>query len=334
MFMLSLGVANIDETLPGAAYAFLSGLNAAVVGVIALATTELSKKAITDDVTRLIVFGTASTGMLYNAIWYFPTLMALSGLTTLVYDLGLVHRLFRPLSSKRAPSPDILPAPDTRQNTPELENGVVDAEADTPTCQTTPLIPDITTPLLYRPGPTPSQPRIPISPRTGLILILSFLTFFLLVLTLPPLFFPTPSILLTLFTNLLISGTVIFGGGPVVIPLLREVSPIYTPFHMVPPRRTRYLTSHHAVNCNTRLRLPARLPHWPRNNPVPPRTKLQHRRVPGESHGLQRGISPPSGGGASVGGDFSAGDGACAWDVGGLEGVERDQGGEGGAEGG
>lgn len=47
MFLLSLGVANIDEKLPGAAYAFISGLNAAVVGVIFLAASELSKKAMT-----------------------------------------------------------------------------------------------------------------------------------------------------------------------------------------------------------------------------------------------------------------------------------------------
>jgi hypothetical protein len=37
MFALSLGVSRISDTLPDIAYAVLSGLNAATVGVIALA---------------------------------------------------------------------------------------------------------------------------------------------------------------------------------------------------------------------------------------------------------------------------------------------------------
>ena len=40
LFGLSLGVARIDQTLPSAVYALLSGLNAAVVGVIALAAVS------------------------------------------------------------------------------------------------------------------------------------------------------------------------------------------------------------------------------------------------------------------------------------------------------
>ena len=41
MYGLSLGVQRISNTLPGAAYAFLSGLNASTVGIVALAAVNV-----------------------------------------------------------------------------------------------------------------------------------------------------------------------------------------------------------------------------------------------------------------------------------------------------
>ncbi len=67
-------------------YALLLGLNAATVGVIALAAVELSHKAITDRLTRIVVFLSSAADMLYNALWCFPVLMVAAGLATLVYD--------------------------------------------------------------------------------------------------------------------------------------------------------------------------------------------------------------------------------------------------------
>ncbi|KAK1759118.1 chromate transporter-domain-containing protein [Echria macrotheca] len=164
MFVLALGVSQISETLPSAIYAFLSGLNASVVGVIALAATRLSSKAIRDNVTRLVVFGTASAGVLYNALWYFPTLMAVSGLTTFVHDLEPAQRL---------------------SNTP-------------PPAQTHPRL-------------TANRDRNNIMFRAPLP-----------VSAVDASFYPVPPLLLSLFSNMLLAGTIIFGGGPVVIPLLRE----------------------------------------------------------------------------------------------------------------
>ncbi len=92
MYGLSIGVSSIDETLPRPVYALLSGLNAATVGIIALAAVELSEKAITDRITRIVVFISAAAGMMYNALWYFPVLMLASGVATLVFDFRWLHR--------------------------------------------------------------------------------------------------------------------------------------------------------------------------------------------------------------------------------------------------
>jgi len=87
MYALAIGVSHISNTLPLPVYALLSGLNAATVGVIAFAAVQLATKAITDPLTRLIVVFSACGGMCYSALWYFPVLMVVGGMTTVVWDL-------------------------------------------------------------------------------------------------------------------------------------------------------------------------------------------------------------------------------------------------------
>ncbi len=95
MYALSLGVSCIGTTLPAAVYALLSGLNAATVGIIALAAVTLAQKAITDQLSRALVFPGGVGGMLYTALWYFPVLMMGAGCATLVWDLWLRSLLGR-----------------------------------------------------------------------------------------------------------------------------------------------------------------------------------------------------------------------------------------------
>jgi chromate transport protein ChrA len=85
-FGLSLGVESIGDQLPGPVYALLSGLNSATVGIVALAAVQLSKKAITDKLTLVLVFLGATAGMLYNSLWYFPVLMVAGGAATICFD--------------------------------------------------------------------------------------------------------------------------------------------------------------------------------------------------------------------------------------------------------
>ncbi|KAK1823721.1 hypothetical protein LTR12_001907 [Friedmanniomyces endolithicus] len=86
MYGLSLGVARIDQLLPGPVYALHTGLNAATVGIIALAAVQLAEKAVTDRLTRGVVLVGGCAGMLYSALWYFPVLMVGAGLATLGWD--------------------------------------------------------------------------------------------------------------------------------------------------------------------------------------------------------------------------------------------------------
>ncbi|KAH6974829.1 hypothetical protein EDB80DRAFT_867841 [Ilyonectria destructans] len=65
MYGLSIGVSNIGESLPRAVYTLLTGLNAATVGIIVLAAVQLSEKAVTDNITRVLVFLGAAAGIMY-----------------------------------------------------------------------------------------------------------------------------------------------------------------------------------------------------------------------------------------------------------------------------
>jgi hypothetical protein len=95
MYGLSLGVRRINEVLPPPVYALLSGLNASTVGIIALAAVQLSEKAIKDNITRVLVLFGACAGVCYNALWYFPVLMVIGGLTTLLWDGHLKPQIGR-----------------------------------------------------------------------------------------------------------------------------------------------------------------------------------------------------------------------------------------------
>lgn len=238
MYGLSIGVSNVSETLPRAAYAVLSGLNAATVGIIVLAAVELSAKAITDPLTRLLVFLAGAAGILYNALWYFPILMLVAGLATIVHDYRWLHKPIKKALKMVM-----------RKNTPTADNSIelgeytnnarVRREATTTrsrsnktatiaqNTQGPPSPPPeretegLTISATDEPRITPPERQLRMSWKFGLGIIVLFLISFATVMVLRGVL-PGQPLLYRLFANMYLAGTIIFGGGPVVIPLLRE----------------------------------------------------------------------------------------------------------------
>lgn len=240
MYALALGVSNIDESLPRAVYALLSGLNAATVGIVALAAVQLSEKAATDTLTRLLVFFGACAGMLYNALWYFPVIMVFAAVVAIVWDARWVHRpvskvirLGKEKLAIRRRSRD-MPAGQTEEGQGGIPMGeqapsaddaarstAVDAQGNgnendndnnngtVSTAETEPRI-------------VPPGRRLAVTWKSGLAIVVAFLLSFAAIMALRgALPAPMPR-LFALFANMYLAGTIIFGGGPVVIPLLRE----------------------------------------------------------------------------------------------------------------
>lgn len=248
MYGLSIGVSHIGEALPSQVYALLSGLNSATVGIILLAAVQLAERSITDKLTRIIVFMTASAGLLYTQLWYFPVLMAGGGCATVVYDYRILHgpvkRIMQLIKRKeRAPAAET--GAEMGELTPQQRQDLDGpTEVEEPSASTTSGIP-VPAPAHVRPGSKGSPPsNLPVSepdvadertaPRVvpedrvldvrwqvGTIIIVGFFVSFIVFMVLRGTL-RNPSRLYSLFANMYLAGTIIFGGGPVVIPLLRE----------------------------------------------------------------------------------------------------------------
>ena len=251
MYGLSVGVSKIGSTLPSPVYALISGLNAATVGIIALAAVRLSERAITDKLTRLLVYLGGVLGMLYTALWYYPIIMIGAGLASLLWDRRYPHlikngttRIIKRLRPSRRPL--ILTE---RTRTKDVEEGseikppwpLYDIGKPLPPPPPTYSLRD--TYVLDRPrfkGLTP-KPPLPtpqiyekvkastsnasqfssMSWQLGISIIAVFLATFALTIAFHILS-GQPSRSFSVFSSLYLAGTIIFGGGPVVIPLLRE----------------------------------------------------------------------------------------------------------------
>lgn len=231
MFGLSLGVSRIGDTLPGPVYALLTGLNAATVGIIALAAVQLSEKCITDKITRLLVFFGGAGGMLYTALWYYPVLMVGAGIITIIWDYRWLHRALRPFWSRRQePNPEPIVEDVSISQLPGVTSSTV-AGGEAARSIHLRRVGDSS----LAPGsPTNTQgsqessrvvpPNMQLNLLTwqlGTCILCGFLASFLIIIILRSLLKTRP-LGLALYGNLYLAGTIIFGGGPVVIPLLRE----------------------------------------------------------------------------------------------------------------
>lgn len=227
MYALSLGVQQIGETLPSPVYALLSGLNASTVGIIALAAVQLAEKAIRDKISRMVVIFGACAGLCYSALWYFPVLMIAGGVATALWDGWLYSAILRAKSAWKNRN---------RQPEPESDAPSIAAEGSTTSTRDSaqgvrlenlrmrkPDASDL--PQTVSDAETTEEAQAPeghvIGIRVGAaIFIFFFASFIAILVTREKL--TAPPLSLDVFANMYLAGTVIFGGGPVVIPLLRS----------------------------------------------------------------------------------------------------------------
>jgi chromate transport protein ChrA len=222
MYGFSVGVSHIGQSLPRQAYALLSGLNAAVVGIITLAAVQLAQKAITDKMTRILVFLGACAGLLYNALWYFPLLMFLAGCASVTYDFRVLHPAvkwaIRIFQKKKQASPE-------EQDTelPTIQPEIQRSEHERATQASESTKENEQTPVQEVPEPRiiPAARTLNISWQFGTVVLVIFLLVFIALMVLRGVL-PHKPLIFSLFSNMFLAGTIIFGGGPVVIPLLRE----------------------------------------------------------------------------------------------------------------
>ncbi|KAI4213209.1 MAG: hypothetical protein LQ351_004155 [Letrouitia transgressa] len=214
MFGLSVGISNVGSTLPRAVYALLSGLNAATVGIIACAAVELSSIAITDKLTRILVFLTGAAGLLYKALWYFPVLIFAAGFAAVTHDYRWLHRLVQTIKNIFMHA---------RASLVRVEHNTIEIGSSSDPVSSITVLQEHEMTIEGDPESRtiPQEYRLNFSWKSGTAIITTFFLTFIVVMVLRGAL-PDPPILYKLFANLYLAGTIIFGGGPVVIPLLRE----------------------------------------------------------------------------------------------------------------
>ncbi|KAF2175964.1 putative chromate ion transporter [Zopfia rhizophila CBS 207.26] len=230
MYALSLGVQRMNEVLPTPVYALLSGLNASTVGIIALAAVQLAEKAIRDKLTRILVILGASAGLCYNALWYFPLLMLLGGLATVIWD-GWMSQKMGKLKAKmkrrkqnaegmaeETGAADSMPL----EERVESQNAIQRRSATAASVRPAEALPCSATDSA-RPQPAQKEDSLDhvIRIRVGIVIVVLFFASFIGILVARGVI-SAPPLALDLFANMYLAGTIIFGGGPVVIPLLRS----------------------------------------------------------------------------------------------------------------
>lgn len=242
MYGLSLGVQKMPDRLPPTVYALLTGMNASTVGIIALAAVQLSEKAIKDRLTRILVIFGACAGLCYNALWYFPVLIAIGGVITVLWDVWLKQSIGKARARyaakrRRARNEDghLEEIPATQNIPSQVQRPeAVKRRAQAATSRDQILEDQEQAESSRRndghsEGNAPSTISTPtadirthnISVKVGLSLIAAFFASFIIVMTVRGTVSPRP-LSFDLFSNMYLAGTIIFGGGPVVIPLLRS----------------------------------------------------------------------------------------------------------------
>jgi len=189
MYALSLGVQRINDTLPGPVYGLLTGLNASTVGIIALAAVQLAEKAITDKLSRVLVIAGACAGLCYNTLWYFPLLIALGGIITVIWDgwldqqIGKIRanwkrrRQATEAPTSLPPATDAILLEERTESADHVQRRPATIKPSSGPSSHTNVLPQHSSEDLP-PGPDmlPLSTSHPISPKIGLIIIALFLS--------------------------------------------------------------------------------------------------------------------------------------------------------------
>ena len=167
MVAIGIGISRIPDELPGPVLALFTGLNAAAVGLIALAAVQLGGAAGTDRITVAVVWLSASFGICYHAPWMYPVLIAVGGLTTLLWDFR--RNMWKAFTRKRGIEEDRVEENEAVDQGIELDTmaAIPDQEErqETPFNRTQSASKHDDTPIPYpspAASPVPTRRRLPV----------------------------------------------------------------------------------------------------------------------------------------------------------------------------
>lgn len=187
MIAFSYGVGAIGDELPLWLQYTANGLTAAALGLVALAAFKLSTRILNNPLHVVIGVLSATFAINFSQPWLYPVLILSGGIASILDELR--NRFTHSTTFTRAGSRSTNP---TTASTADVSKEREDHSAQ----------------LGYY------------SWETGLAIILVWLVLLIVVIVLRTL--SNTPVLVNVFTSLYFVGSIIFGGGPVVIPLLQS----------------------------------------------------------------------------------------------------------------
>ncbi|KAL2920101.1 Sterol 3-beta-glucosyltransferase [Polyrhizophydium stewartii] len=207
MMGFGIGVSQLGSSLPPVVLYLQNGLTSAAVGLVALAAYKLCTKLLADRICSAIGAVSAILAInLYKQAWLFPVLMIAGGTVT------FIEAQIAAAAERRAREQAAISSSEARDEARALQPGsTADSGAQTP-----------------KSGSSGSgaadestffKVRFSYSPRTGLVLLGIWAVLLVVAIVLRGIDAPRP---LSVLGTLYFVGSIIFGGGPVVIPLLQN----------------------------------------------------------------------------------------------------------------
>ncbi|KAG9060796.1 hypothetical protein KI688_008877 [Linnemannia hyalina] len=247
-----LAYSSIEGGIPTWATRLEQGLASAAIGLVALAAYKMSTSLATDKLTRILALVAGSISALYTAPWLLPVMMIAGGLVSYVFDAFLTpahhnwkeKRISRrekakaeekdleqgqgPKEAEPTGSPDSdnihnEPSPDTHQtevsdNKASSVHGTIRSRGKAESPATTEKADDF---VLDNKADSERKP-FSYSKKLGLVFFLVFLVLLIASILVKALVPPSPNADYgPLVATFYFVGSIIFGGGPVIIPLLQ-----------------------------------------------------------------------------------------------------------------
>ncbi|KAG0374018.1 hypothetical protein BGX24_010951 [Mortierella sp. AD032] len=239
--VVGLLVGDIKGDQPMWAIRVEQGLAAAAIGLVALAAHKMSRSLATDNLTRLLAMFAASVSILYTSAWVLPVVMVSGGLVSFIFDTYWSQFLNKRYEKKRlrqreteteavaasleddlekghAVTHETEPSEDKEKET-EKEN--IKSGSSAPVQDLREGMPTVVIGDYDEHGDT-SRKAFSYSRKLGIVFLTFFIGFLiasiLIRARLTPGALPGYGDLASTFYFV---GSIIFGGGPVIIPLLK-----------------------------------------------------------------------------------------------------------------
>ncbi|KAG0234139.1 hypothetical protein BGW42_006880 [Actinomortierella wolfii] len=228
-------IGKVGDSIPLWAHRLEQGLASAAIGLVALSAYRMSGSLATDKLTRILALISGGVTALYTSAWLLPTVMVAGGICSLIYD-----GLWTPFTAKRRKESQSLldekdeMKKDTRMGEEPTQSTTPDEDKITPDELPQQQQQQQEQPLSDEPSKdnkdADTESTVPAQTPTlynySAKLAFGFLVIFLALLIASIVVRAVVSVPAKadygyLLATFYVVGSIIFGGGPVIIPLLR-----------------------------------------------------------------------------------------------------------------